>query len=125
MGKPFYVKINHTHTTFFCRIHIEFSNHFDVLRHICVFLHSKFVLRDCDMNEPPRSSREFISNILCEIGDTQQFYQTSCLDGTCLFFGSLQLLSTCEHMDSTHAIGNEIVDYEKIKIVKYALKDGK
>ena len=28
-------------------------------------------------------------------------------------------------MDSTHAIENEIVDYEKFKIVKYALKDGK
>ena len=28
-------------------------------------------------------------------------------------------------MDSTHAIGNEIVDYEKFKIVTYALKDGK
>ena len=77
------------------------------------------------MNEPPRSSREFISNILCEIGDGQQFYKTPCLDGTCLFCGSLQLLSTCEHMDSTHAIGNEIVDYKKIKIVTYALKDGK
>ena len=28
-------------------------------------------------------------------------------------------------MDSTHAIGNEIVDYEKFKIVTYALKDEK
>ena len=28
-------------------------------------------------------------------------------------------------MDSTHAIGNEIVDYGKYKIVTYALKDGK
>ena len=28
-------------------------------------------------------------------------------------------------MDSTHAIGNEIIDYKKIKIVTYALKDGK
>ena len=77
-------------------------------------LHSKFVLQDCDMNERPRSSREFISNILCEIGDGQQFYKMSCLDGTCLFFGSLQFLSTCEHMDSTHTIGNKIVDYKKI-----------
>ena len=82
------------------------------------------------MNEPPRSSREFISNILCEIGDGQQFYKTSCLDGTCLdgtclFCGSLQLLSTCQHMDSTHAIENEIVDYRKFKTVTYALKDVK
>lgn len=77
------------------------------------------------MNELPRSSREFISNILCEIGDDQQFYKTSCLDGMCLFYGSLQLLSTCQHMYSTHAIGNEIVDYEKFKTVTYALKDGK
>ena len=77
------------------------------------------------MNEPPISSREFISNILCEIGDGQQFYKTSYLDGTCLFCGSLQLLSTCEHMDSTHAIGNVIVDYGKFKIVTYALKVGK
>ena len=107
IGKLFYVKINHTCTTC-CRIHIEFSNHFDVLRHICVFLHSQFVLQDCDMNEPPRSSTEFISNILCEIGDDQQFFKTSCL-----FCGSLQLLSTCQHMDNTHAIGNKIVDYEK------------
>ena len=30
-----------------------------------------------------------------------------------LFCGSLQLLSTCEHMDSIHAIGNPIVDYGK------------
>ena len=30
MGKPFYVKINHTRTTSCCRIHIEFSNnHFE------------------------------------------------------------------------------------------------
>jgi hypothetical protein len=28
-------------------------------------------------------------------------------------------------MDSTHAIGNEIVDYRKFKTVTYALKDGK
>ena len=28
-------------------------------------------------------------------------------------------------MDSTHATGNEIVDYEKFKTVTYALKDGK
>ena len=74
------------------------------------------------MNEPPRSSRKFISNILCEIGDDQQFYKTWCLDGTCLFCGSLQLLSTCEYMDSTHAIENEIVDYRKYKTMTYALK---
>ena len=49
----------------------------------------------------------------------------SCLDGTCLFCGSLQLLSTCQHMDSTHAIGNEIVDYEKYKTMIDALKDEK
>ena len=125
MGKPFYVKINHTHTTCCCRIHIEFSKHFDVSRHICIVLHSQFVLQDCDIKEPSRSSREFISNILCEIGDGQQFYKTSCLDGTCLFCGSLQLLSTCERMDSKHAIGNEIVDYKKFKTVTYTLKDGK
>ena len=77
------------------------------------------------MNESPRSSRKFLSNILCEIGDNQNFYNISCLDGTCLFCGSLQLLSTCQHMDSTCAIGNEIVDYEKFKTVTYALKDGK
>ena len=124
MGKHFYVKINHTHTTCCCRIYIEFSNHFDVFRHVCVFLYSKFVLQDCNMNEPPRSSKKFISNILCEIGD-QQFYKTSCLDGKFLFCGSLQLLSTCEHMDGTHAIGNEIVGYGKFKIVTYSLKDGK
>ena len=46
------------------------------------------------------------------------------MDGTFLFFGSLQILSTCQHMDSTHAIGNEIVNYEKFKTVTYALKDG-
>ena len=114
MGKPFYVKINHTCTTCFCKIHIEFLNHFDVLRHIFVFLHSKFVFQYCDMNEPPRSSREFISNILCEIGDGQQFYKTSWLDVTFLFCGSLQLFSTCKHMDSTHAIRNKTVDYKKI-----------
>ena len=73
MGKPFYVKINHTRTTC-CSIHIEFSNHFDIFRHICVFLHFKFFLQDCDINETPRSSREFISNIWCEIEDSQQFY---------------------------------------------------
>ena len=28
-------------------------------------------------------------------------------------------------MDSTHPIGNEIVDYRKYKIGTYALKDGK
>ena len=77
------------------------------------------------MNEPPRPSREFISNILCEIGDNQQFCKTSFLDGTCLFCGSLQLLSTSKHVDSTHAIGNEIVYYKKLKIVTYALKYGK
>ena len=65
------------------------------------------------------------SNILCEIGDNQQFYKKSCLDDTCLFCDCFQLLSTCQHMDSTHAIGNEIVDYKKFKIVTYALKDGK
>ena len=84
---------------------------------MCVFLHYKFVLQDCDMNEPPRSSREFISKILYEIGDGQQFYKILCFDGTCLFCSSLQLLSTCEHMDSTHAIRNEIVDYRKFKNV--------
>ena len=125
MGKPFYVKINHTCTNFCCRIHIEFCNHFDVFRHICIVLHSQFVLQDCDIKEPPRSSMEFISNILCEIGDGQQFYKTSCLDGTCLFCSSFHLLSTCEHMNSTHAIGNEKIDYKKYKIVKYALKHGK
>ena len=77
------------------------------------------------MNEPPRSSREFISKKNCEIGDGQKIYKTSYFDGTCLFFYSLELLSTCEHMDSTHAIGNEIIDYAKYKIVTDALKDGK
>ena len=43
---------------------------------------------------------------------------------TYLNCGSLQPLSTCQHMDSTHAIGNEIVDYRKFKTVTYALKDG-
>ena len=28
-------------------------------------------------------------------------------------------------MDSTHAIGNDIVDYGKFMIVTYSLKDGK
>ena len=82
-----------------------------------MFFHSNFILWDCDMNEPLRSSSEFISNILCEIGDNQQFYKTSYL-----FCGSLRFLSTCEHMDSTHAIGNKIVSYKKFNIVTYALK---
>ena len=60
-----------------------------------------------------------------EIGDGQKIYKTPCLDGTCLLCGSLQLLSTCEHMDSTHAIENEIVDYGKYKTVTYAPKDEK
>ena len=47
------------------------------------------------------------------------------MDSQFKFCGSLQLLSTCQHMDSTHAIGNEIVDYRKFKTVIYALKDGK
>ena len=41
------------------------------------------------------------------------------------FFCSLRLLSTCEHMDSTHAIGNQIVDHKKSKTLTYSLKDGK
>jgi hypothetical protein len=41
------------------------------------------------------------------------------------FCGSLKLLSTSKYMDSTHAIGNEIVDYKKFKIVTYVVKDGK
>ena len=50
----------------------------------------------------------------------QQFYKTSCLDGTCLFCGFLQLLSTFQHMDNAHAIGNEIVDYGKFKTVTFS-----
>ena len=66
-----------------------------------------------------------IQHFMWNRGRPTIFYKTSCLDGTCLFCGSLQLLSTCQHMDSTHVIGNEIVDYEKFKTVAYALKDGK
>ena len=77
------------------------------------------------MNEPSRSSMEFISNILCEIGEDKHFYKTSCLDSTCLFCDSLQLLSSCQNMDNRHVIGNRIVDYKKFKTVTYALKNGK
>ena len=125
MCKPFYVKINHTCTTCFCRVHIEFSNHFEVYRNICVGLHSNNVLQDCNINIPPRSSRELISTILCERVDGQQFYKLSCLNGTCIDYGGLRRLPICQHMESTHEIGNEIVEFGKYKTVTYNLKEGK
>ena len=44
MLKPFYVKINHTRTTCCCKLHIEFSNHYDVYCFVCLNLHTNDVL---------------------------------------------------------------------------------
>jgi len=125
MLKPFYVKINHTHTTCCCRLHIEFSNHFDAYRSICLDMHTNNVLQSCVICAPPTSSRDFISRILCEREEGQIFYKKLFLDGTCHRCGGLQHLPICEHMERTHAVGNELVEFGKYKTVAYNTKDGK
>ena len=66
MTKPLYVKINHTHTTCCCRVHVEFSMHYDVYCYIFFTSHTNDILQECGLQLPPKSPREFIASLLCE-----------------------------------------------------------
>ena len=63
MTKPFYVKINHAHTTC-CRVHVDFPMHYDVYHYICCNLHTKKILQQCGSQLLPKSLREFIASVL-------------------------------------------------------------
>lgn len=104
MNKPFYVKINHSCTTC-CRRHVEFSMHYDVFSQIrCVF-HTDIMLQECELNVPPKSTREFIPTIFCEKSTRQLFYNKTCLDGTCNVCGGLPKLKICIDEKSIYSIG--------------------
>ena len=55
MKKPFYVKINHTHTTCCCRFHVEFSMHYDVYCYICCTFYTNDILQECGLQVPPKT----------------------------------------------------------------------
>ena len=65
MKKTFYVKINHTHTTC-CRVHVDFSMHYDVYRYKCCTWHTKEILQECGLQLPSKSQREFMASVLCK-----------------------------------------------------------
>ena len=44
MKKSFSIKINHICTTYYCRVHVEFSMHYDVYRYICCTWHINKIL---------------------------------------------------------------------------------
>ena len=102
MKKPFYIKINHTHTTCYCRVHVEFSMHYDVYRYICCTLHSNEILQECSLQLPPKSSREFIASVLCKLDDGCIYYNTMCLNGFFPRCRGLQKLHRCLHQDSCY-----------------------
>ena len=125
MTKPFYVKINHTHTACCCRVHVEFSMHYDVYRYICCPLHTNKILQKYGLLLPPKSSREFIASVLCKWDDGCIYYKTMCLKGFFPQCGGFQKLHRCLHLDSTHEIGKTLVSLGKYKSVIYGVKDGK
>ncbi|XP_057867281.2 uncharacterized protein LOC131074642 [Cryptomeria japonica] len=121
MTKPFYIKINHARTTCCCRVHVEFSMHYDIYCYICCTLHSNDVLQECGLQAPPKSLREFISSVLCKRDDGCIYYKMMCLRGFC----PMQQLHRCLYLDSTHEIGKELVSIGKYKSFTYGVKDGK
>lgn len=125
MSKPFYVKINHSHTTNCCRHHVKFSVHYDVFCQIRRDLHSDIMLQDYGINVPHKSSKEFILKIFCEKSTRQFFYKKTCLDGTCNVCGGLTNLKSCIHEESVDSIGKELISFSKYKSVAYQLKDEK
>lgn len=125
MVNPFYIKINHVCTTCCCRMHIEFSLHYDIFHHICSTLHTNNVLKECNIQAPPKSIREFISSVLCNRHDGYIYYKIHCLEGSCAICGGLQCLPRCVHLESTHEIGTKLVSFKKYKRVTYGVKYGK
>ncbi|XP_057857649.2 uncharacterized protein LOC131066816 [Cryptomeria japonica] len=125
MAKPFYIKINHVRTTCCCRMHIEFSMHYDIFHHICSTLHTNNVLQECNIQAPPKSIRYFISSVLCNRHDGFIYYKMPCLEGSYAICGGLQHLPRCIHLESTHEIGTKLVSFRKYKTTTYGVKDGK
>lgn len=125
MAKPFYIKINHVCTTCCCRMHIEFSMHYVIFRHICSTFHTNDVLQECNIQAPHKSVREFISSVLCNRHDGCIYYKMPFLEGFCAICGGLQHLPRCVHLESTHEIGTKLVSFGKYKTITYGVKDGK
>ena len=70
---PWYVRINTTQNTCFCRYHIKFDIYYHTFAHICHFLHPNHV-QECSSTIPPMSSRYFIHSIMCPRQDGQTYY---------------------------------------------------
>lgn len=124
MEKSFYVKINHARTTC-CRMHIDFSMHYDIYHHICCTFHTNIILQECGIQVPPKSLRDFISSVLYRRDDGYIFYKMRYLKGSCFTCGCLQNMQSCVHVESMHEIGNKLVSFRKYKSVTYVVKDGK
>ena len=82
-------------------------------------------MQECGIEVPPKSSKDFISSVLCIRDDGKFFYKKLCLKGSCVTCGGLQHLQKYLHLKSTHEIGKKLFTLGKYKIVTYGVKDGK
>ena len=69
--------------------------HHELLRSIHSTLHSKEMLEDCGASGFPKSSRDFLDQLLCHRVDGCFFYRNSCLNEKCLECGCLSKFDTC------------------------------
>ena len=121
--KPWYVKINITHSTCCCRYHIEYAYYYDAYVHILCVLHNT-LMQECSTTLPPESSREFIHIILCRRTKGCTFYQRPCVDGTCPGCGGIEFLDKCIHVIDEHELGRLEVNLQSLKYVTYDISGG-
>ena len=113
MTNQFYVKINHTCTTCCCRVHVEFSIHYDIYCYICCTLHTNDILQECGLQLPPKSLREFLTSVQSRQDDGCIYYNTMCLKGSFPQCGNLQKMYRYLYLHSTHEIGRTLFSLGK------------
>ena len=121
--KPWYVKINTTCNTCFCRYDIEYNDYYATYIHILHVSHNT-LMQECSSTLPPTSSRDFIHNILCRRTEACTFYQRPCIDETFLGCGGMTFLNKCIHVTDEHECGRHEVNLQSFKYVTFDIGGG-
>jgi hypothetical protein len=105
--KPWFVRPITVRDTCCCRYHVEFELYYDTF--------SDFGKTLWPDSPPPSTVRVFISEILCERGEYDLFYQKKCIGGKkCDRCGNLSLFHSKYHIDTNdQSFSNIRVDWKR------------
>ena len=121
--KPWYVKINTTRNTCFCRYHIEYGYYYDTYIHI-LHVFNNTLVQEFSTTFPLTSSRDFIHSILCRRTEGCTFDQRPCIVGTCPTCGGMEFLDKCIHVTDEHELGRNELKLQSFKYVTYDIDGG-